>query len=153
MCSLNASTANATRSWSSSCATSEDVVPTHRDVHLVLDNYATHHHAAVYWLAARPRFHVHYAPTYASWLNTVEIWFNIMTQRAIRRGTFRQVRDLIAKIEHFVRRYNRYCLPFVWTARPIRFSSRSNDFVKLSLGQGHSDKQNCQRSSLFEVWR
>ena len=78
-------------------------VPKKLDVHLVVDNYATHKHASVRrWLAARPRFHIHFTPTYSSWLNQVEIWFNIITQRAIRRGTFRSVRDLIQKIETFV---------------------------------------------------
>lgn len=92
-------------------------VPKKLDVHLVVDNYATHKHPSVRrWLAARPRFHVHYTPTYSSWLNQVEIWFGIITQRAIRRGTFRSVRDLRGKIEDFVRRYNRKCQPFAWTA-------------------------------------
>ena len=67
-------------------------VPEELDIHLVIDNYATHKHAKVKrWLAARARYHVHFTPTYASWLNQVEIWFNIITQRAIRRGTFRSV--------------------------------------------------------------
>jgi len=95
----------------------DEHTPPHLDVHLVLDNYCTHKHAKVKrWLAARPRFHVHYTPTYASWLNQVEIWFNIITQRAIRRGTFRSVPDLVAKIERFVQAYNRHPHPFVWTA-------------------------------------
>jgi putative transposase len=67
-------------------------------------------------LAARPRFHVHYAPTYSSWLNQVEIWFDIITQKAIRRGTYRSVRALIARIQLFVDRYNRSFHPFSWTA-------------------------------------
>jgi len=91
--------------------------PKDLDVHLIVDNYVTHKHPRTRrWLAARPRFHVHYTPTYASWLNQVEIWFNIITQRAIRRGTFRSVHDLVAKIERFVQQYNRQCRPFVWTA-------------------------------------
>ena len=85
----------------------DDAVPEKLDVHLIVDNYATHKHAKVRrWLAARPRFHVHYTPTYSSWLNQVEIWFNIITQKAIRRGTFRSVRDLIANIRLFVDHYN-----------------------------------------------
>jgi len=79
-------------------------VPQGLEVHLVVDNYATHKHDKVRrWLAACPRYHVHYTPTYSSWLNQVEIWFNIITQRAIRRGTFRRVKDLIAKIENLGR--------------------------------------------------
>jgi putative transposase len=92
-------------------------VPEDLDIHLVVDNYATHKHDKVKrWLAARPRYQVHYTPTYASWLNQVEIWFNIITQKAIRRGTFRSVKDLVSKIDQFVNHYNKETQPFVWTA-------------------------------------
>ena len=92
-------------------------VPEDLDIHLVVDNYATHKHDKVKrWLAAHPRYHVHYTPTYASWLNQVEIWFNIITQKAIRRGTFRSVKDLVSKIDQFVNHYNKETQPFVWTA-------------------------------------
>jgi putative transposase len=80
-------------------------VPKALDIHLVVDNYATHKHRKVKnWLAARPRYHVHYTPTYSSWLNQVEIWFNIITQKAIRRGSFRSVKQLIEKIDQFVKK-------------------------------------------------
>jgi len=92
-------------------------VPPDLGIHLVVDNYSTHKHPAVKrWLATHPRYQVHYTPTYASWLNQVEIWFNIITQRAIRRGTFKSVKALIAKIEQYVTQYNRTSHPFVWTA-------------------------------------
>jgi len=92
-------------------------VPPELGIHLVVDNYSTHKHPKVKrWLAAHPRYQVHYTPTYASWLNQVEIWFNIITQRAIRRGTFRSVQALIANIEQFVTHYNRASHPFIWTA-------------------------------------
>lgn len=92
-------------------------VPQDLDIHLIVDNYASHKHVRVKrWLAARPRYHVHYTPTYASWLNQVEIWFNIITQKAIRRGTFRSVNDLVSKIDHFVQHYNKETRPFIWTA-------------------------------------
>lgn len=66
-------------------------VPATLQVHLIVDNYATHKHPRVRrWLAARPRYHVHFTPTYSSWLNQVEIWFNIITQKAIRRGNLPQ---------------------------------------------------------------
>lgn len=82
-------------------------VPPDLDIHLVLDNYGTHKHPKVRgWLAARPRYHVHFTPTYASWLNQVEIWFGIVTRKAIRRASFRAVRELIAKIERFTEHYN-----------------------------------------------
>jgi putative transposase len=95
----------------------DENVPEDLDIHLVVDNYATHKHERVRrWLAARPRYHVHYTPTYSSWLNQVETWFHIITQRAIRRGTFRSVKELIAKIESFVAHYNTKSRPFMWTA-------------------------------------
>jgi putative transposase len=116
----------------------EASVPKKLDVHLIVDNYAAHKHPKVRrWLAARPRFHVHYTPTYSSWLNQVEIWFNIITQRAIRRGTFRSVRDLIAKIERFVQRYNRSCQPFMWTATPDSILQKIERFCKAVAGTGH----------------
>lgn len=92
-------------------------VPKHLDVHLVVDNYCTHKHSKVRrWLATRPRYQIHYTPTYSSWLNQVEIWFNIVTQRAIRRGTFRSVKKLIENINRFVSKYNAKATPFTWTA-------------------------------------
>ena len=95
----------------------DDNVPPKLDVHLIVDNYATHKHERVRrWLAARPRYHIHYTPTYSSWLNQVEIWFNIITQRAIRRGSFRSVTDLVNRIQTFVKRYNPQAQPFTWTA-------------------------------------
>jgi putative transposase len=61
----------------------------------IIDNYATHKHAKVKaWLAQRPRYHVHYTPTYASWLNQLERWFGLITQQAIRRGSFSSVKEL-----------------------------------------------------------
>jgi len=92
-------------------------IPPHLDVHLIVDNYATHKHAKVRtWLAQRPRYRIHYTPTYSSWLNQVERWFGLISQRAIRRGSFRSVQDLIAKIDDFVRNYNDSKRPFAWTA-------------------------------------
>lgn len=92
-------------------------VPPELDVHLIVDNYATHKHPKVRtWLAQRPRFHMHYTPTYSSWLNQVERWFGLITQRAIRRGSFSSVKDLVQKIDNFVQHYNRSHQPFVWTA-------------------------------------
>ncbi len=92
-------------------------VPADLDVHLIVDNYATHKHARVKaWLANRPRYHVHYTPTYASWINQVERWFGIITEQAIRRGSFSSVRELIGRINRFVERYNTDTSPFAWTA-------------------------------------
>jgi putative transposase len=95
----------------------ENNVPQELDIHLIVDNYATHKHEKVRrWLAARPRYHIHYTPTYTSWLNQVEIWFHIITQKAIRRGTFRSVKELVDKIKSFVDDYNGKSKPFMWTA-------------------------------------
>ena len=95
----------------------EENVPQKLEIHVVVDNYSNHKHASVKrWLATHERWHVHYTPTYASWLNQVEIWFNIITQKAIRRGTFRSVKELIAKIQEYVDRYNRHPKPFAWHA-------------------------------------
>src|ERR1700682_5060622 len=95
----------------------EKNVPETLDVHIIVDNYATHKHPRVKrWLAARSRFHVHFTPTYASWLNQVEIWFNRITQQAIRRGTFRSVKELIEKIDQYAETSNDHAQPFVWTA-------------------------------------
>ncbi len=92
-------------------------VPPELDVHLVVDNYATHKHAKVKaWLAQRPRYHVHYTPTYGSWLNQVERWFGIISQRAIRRGSFKSVKELIEKIQQFIDGYNKNSTPFTWVA-------------------------------------
>jgi putative transposase len=92
-------------------------VPPNFDIHLVVDNYSTHKHSKVKRrLALHPRYQVHYVPTYSSWLNQVEIWFNIVTQKAIRRGTFKSVKDLTSKIQQFVEHYNTHARPFVWTA-------------------------------------
>ena len=89
-------------------------MPPDLDIHLVVDNYATHKHEKVRcWLAGRPRYYVHYAPRYSSWLNQVEFWINIITQRAIHRGTFSSVKDIIAKIENFVDHLNAQSTPFL----------------------------------------
>ena len=82
-----------------------------------MDNYCTHKHRKVKeWLAVRPRFHVHYTPTYASWINQVERWFGLITQQAIRRGSFPNVKELISKINSFVEHYNTKTRPFAWVA-------------------------------------
>ncbi len=95
----------------------DQAVPPELNDHLIVDNYATHKHSKVrLWLAQRPRFHVHYTPTYSSWLNQVERWFGLITQQAIRRGSFRSVKDPITRINQFVQHYNRSCRPFAWIA-------------------------------------
>lgn len=92
-------------------------VPKTLAVHMILDNYATHKHPAVKsWLAAHPRFHLHFTPTSSSWLNLVERWFRELTDKALRRGVFHSVPDLIASIEKYMDAHNQNPKPFVWTA-------------------------------------
>ena len=86
-------------------------------VHLILDNYATHKHANVQrWLAKNPRFHLHFTPTSSSWLNLVERWFRDLTDKALRRGVFHSVPDLIVAIEAYLQANNDDPKPFIWTA-------------------------------------
>ena len=92
-------------------------MPEHLDVHLICDNYSTHKHARVKARLARcPRFHLHFTPTYSSWLNQVERWFALITNQAIRRGSFGSVGDLKRKIDTFVKPYNQHPTPFRRTA-------------------------------------
>ncbi len=92
-------------------------VPEGLQIHLVLDNYATHKHPNVKkWLAKHPRFHLHFTPTSSSWLNMVERWFGKLDDKAIRRGVFRSVPELIAAIEDYLQATNDKPSPFVWTA-------------------------------------
>lgn len=113
-------------------------VPEHLDIHLVVDNYATHKHAKVKaWLAKRPRYHIHFTPTYASWLNQVERWFAIITQKAIRRGSFSSVKELIRKIQHFVDHYNANASPFAWTATAESILAKVQRICLYISGTGH----------------
>jgi len=92
-------------------------VPEGLDVHLILDNYSTHKHANVKaWLAKNPRFHLHFTPTSSSWLNLVERWFRELTDKALRRGAFHSVPDLIEAIEAYLAAHNDEPKPLIWTA-------------------------------------
>ncbi|MGO8684066.1 MAG: IS630 family transposase [Thermoleophilia bacterium] len=91
--------------------------PAQLELHLILDNYQTHKHANVAaWLHKHPRFHLHFTPTSSSWLNLVERWFRELTEKALRRGVFASVPDLIAAIDEFLAAHNDDPRPFVWTA-------------------------------------
>ncbi len=86
---------------------------------MVVDNYRTHKHPDVKdWLEKNPRVTLHFTPTSGSWLNLVEVFFGIITRQAIRRGTFKSVKDLIGAIRCFVDGWNDRCHPFVWTKTP-----------------------------------
>ena len=113
-------------------------VPANLDLHLVMDNYASHKHPKVRtWLAQHPRFHVHFTPTYASWLNQVERWFALITQRAIRRGSFRSTKQLVARIDQFVQNYNHNCQPFIWTATADSILAKIERLCNIISGTGH----------------
>jgi transposase len=93
-------------------------IPRRRQVHLILDNYGTHTHPRVkQWLTAHPRYHLHFTPTGASWLNLVERFFAEITERRIRRGTFRSVHELVQAIASYIRQRNHNPKPFIWTAK------------------------------------
>ena len=116
-------------------ATIEAAVPEDLDLHIVLDNYGTHKTPAIRaWLAKRPRFHLHFTPTYGSWLNQVERWFGLLTERQIKRGAHKSVRALEQAIEQYLHANNKEPKPFVWTktadeilASIARFAKRTVD--------------------------
>ena len=91
--------------------------PQELDLHLIVDNYGTHKHPRVAaWIQRHPRFHLHFTPTSCSWLNLVERWFREITDKRIRRGTFRSVRALIAAIQQYLDNHNQNPQVFVWSA-------------------------------------
>jgi len=113
----------------------EAQVPRPLEVHIIMDNYSTHKTALIRnWFAKRPRFHVHYTPTYGSWLSLVERWFAELTMKQIRRGAYRSVAQLKAGIQAFIDAFQENPTPFVWTksaneilASIARFAQRTAD--------------------------
>lgn len=109
-------------------------VPSDLDIHIVMDNYGTHKTASIRnWFAKRPRFHMHFTPTYGSWINLVERWFAEITNKRIRRGIFRSVKELETAIREYIAAHNENPKPFVWTktadeilASIARFAQRTN---------------------------
>jgi transposase len=92
--------------------------PADRDLHLILDNYATHKHPKVQkWLAKHPRFHLHFTPTSASWLNMVERFFRDLTVNRLRRGVFRSLPELVEAVQKYIASHNKQPKPYVWTAK------------------------------------
>jgi len=113
-------------------------VPSGLDVHIVMDNYATHKQQNVrLWFAKHPRFQVHYTPTYSSWLNQVETWFGIITRKVIRRGSFNNVKQLVDRIDAFVRAYNENSAPFAWTASADSIFQKLGRLCNLISGTEH----------------
>ena len=120
----------------------ERETPADKELHLIADNYATHKHPAVQrWLAKRPRIHMHFTPTSASWLNMVERFFRDITVERLRRGVFTSVPELVAAIDEYIAHHNTNPKPFIWTksARDIlqkvirangRLSSKQNEVLQ-----------------------
>ena len=113
-------------------------VPEDLDVHLILDNYGTHKTPLIQkWLAKRPRFHLHFTPTSASWLNLVERWFGLLTERQIRRGSHRGTRQLENAIRHYLTVYNEDPKPFVWTKTADEILQTLKMFCQRTSNSGH----------------
>jgi len=109
-------------------------VPAALEVHLILDNYGTHKTQLIRrWLAKRPRFHLHFTPTSASWLNLVERWFAELTEKQIRRGVHRSTLQLENAIRHFIEHHNQHPKPFVWTKSADQILESVARFCKRTL--------------------
>lgn len=118
--------------------TIEAAVPGDLAVHLILDNYGTHKTAAIRrWLAKRPRFHVHFTPTSSSWLNLVERFFAALTEKQIRRGVHRSVRELETAIKQYLAVTNQSPKPFVWTKTADEILSSLARYCARTSGSGH----------------
>ena len=113
-------------------------VPDHLEVHLVADNYGTHKSPAIKkWLAAHPRFHVHYTPTYSSWINQVERWFAYLTEDLLRRGDHRGVQALEKDIRTWVTAWNQNPKPFIWTKTAEQILESLGRLIQRINGAGH----------------
>jgi transposase/transposase-like protein len=101
-------------------------IPKNKDVHIITDNYSTHKHEnAKKWFGRHKRFHIHFTPTSASWMNQVETWFGILQAKRIKRGVFISVKDLVEKIEGFIDHYNKNPKPFKWTKTSQEIMSKA----------------------------
>lgn len=112
----------------------ENATPAEREIHLILDNYATHKTLDVKkWLLKNPRVHLHFIPTHSSWLNQVERWFALLTERQIKRGSHSSVKALEAAISSFLAATNKEPRPFVWTATADKILTRVASFANDTL--------------------
>jgi transposase len=113
-------------------------VPRRLDVHLILDNYGTHKTALIRrWLLKRPRFHVHFTPTSASWLNLVERWFAHLSEKQIKRASHRSARELVNAIKRYLVIYNQKPRPFAWTKTADEILQSVARFCMRTSGTGH----------------
>ena len=114
-------------------------VPPELEVHVIVDNYASHAHPAVKrWLGRDKRFHLHFTPTYSSWQNLVERWFALLTERQIKRGVHRSTRELEDAIRHHIDVHNEDPKPFVWTKTADEILASVSRFCQLTLQQADS---------------
>ena len=113
-------------------------VPADLDVHLICDNYATHKSPTIVtWLARHPRFHMHFTPTYSSWLNQVERWFALLTDKRLRRGTHTSVAALEKDIRDWIAAWNQDPKPFAWTKTADEILERLTAYLQRIPGAGH----------------
>jgi transposase len=113
-------------------------VPADLDVHLICDNYTTHKHPTVVtWLQAHPRFHMHFTPTYSSWLNQVERWFGLLTDQKLRRGVHKTLRALENDIRDWIKTWNDNPRPFVWTKTADQILERLASYLQRIPDAGH----------------
>ena len=118
--------------------TVDAAVPKNLDVHLILDNYGTHKTLTIrHWLVRHPRYHVHFTPTSASWINLVERWFATLTEKQLRRGTHRSTADLEAALRRYLIVQNQVAKPFVWTKTADAILESVARFCKRTSDSGH----------------
>jgi transposase len=116
----------------------DTAVPADLDVHLILDNYGTHKTPLIHrWLAKRPRFHLHFTPTGASWLNLVERWFAMLTEKQLRRASHRSTRQLEDAIKRYLAVTNKTPKPFVWTKTADEILESVARFCRRTSDSGH----------------
>jgi len=113
-------------------------IPADLDVHLICDNYATHKTPVIAkWLATHPRFHMHHTPTYSSWLNQVERWFALLTDKKLRRGAHRSIQALEKDIRDWITNWNDNPKPFTWTKTADEILERLASYIQRIPGAGH----------------
>jgi len=116
----------------------DQAVPKSLNLHLILDNYGTHKSPTIQrWLLKRPRFHLHFTPTGSSWINLVERWFALLTEKQIRRGIFRSTRELENTIRNYIDTHNEHPKPFIWTKTADEILASVARFCKRTLVPGH----------------
>ena len=113
-------------------------VPADLEVHLVLDNYGTHKTPLIHrWLLRHPRFQLHFTPTYSSWINQVERWFALLTEKQLRRGTHRSTRALEDAIRLYLALHNEASTPFVWVKTADEILANIARFCLRTSEAGH----------------